>query len=194
MDHVVYFTISFCFFVFFFHFFPLFWIFYLFTFQMLSIFPIPLLKSTIPPSLSLLLWGCSHTQSSTPGSLLWYSSTLEHQAFSGPKPFLPLMFNKGTLCYISGWSHGNFHVHSLVGGFIAGSSGLSVCLILLFFLKVANTFSSFSPFSNFLHWGPHAQSNGWMWALTTVFVWLWQSLSGDRYIRLLSASTSWHPQ
>jgi hypothetical protein len=37
-------------------------------------------------------------------------------------------------------------------------------------------------------------SNGWLWASTSVFVRLWQSLSGDSYIRLLSASTCWHPQ
>ena len=29
---------------------------------------------------------------------------------------------------------------------------------------------------------------------TSVLVRFWQSLSGDSYIRLLSASTSWHPQ
>jgi hypothetical protein len=42
-------------------------------------------------------------------------------------------------------------------------------LILLFFLCIANSFSSFSPFSN-------------------------SFISGDGYIRLLSANTSWHSQ
>ena len=36
-----------------------------------------------------------------------------------------------------------------------------------------------------LHLGPHAQSNGWLRASTSVFVRLWQSLSGDSQIRLL---------
>jgi hypothetical protein len=39
-----------------------------------------------------------------------------------------------------------------------------------------------------------AKSNGWLWSSISGFVRLWQSLSGDSYIRLLSASTSWHPQ
>ena len=33
-----------------------------------------------------------------------------------------------------------------------------------------------------------------MRASASVFVRLWKNLSGDRHIRLLSASTSWHPQ
>ena len=45
-----------------------------------------------------------------------------------------------------------------------------------------------------LHQGPHAQSKGWLWASASVFVRLWQSLSGDNHIRLPSANTSWHPQ
>jgi hypothetical protein len=39
-----------------------------------------------------------------------------------------------------------------------------------------------------------AQFNGWLGTSTSVFVRHWQSLSGDSYIRLLSASTCWHPQ
>jgi hypothetical protein len=42
--------------------------------------------------------------------------------------------------------------------------------------------------------GPHEQLNGWLQASTSVFVRLWQRLSGDSYIRLLSACTSWHQQ
>jgi hypothetical protein len=38
------------------------------------------------------------------------------------------------------------------------------------------------------------RSNGWLRASTSVFVRLWQDLSGDSHIRLLSACTSWHPQ
>jgi len=43
--------------------------------------------------------------------------------------------------------------------------------------------------------GSHAQFNGWLQAFSSVLVTLiWQSLSGDSYTRLLSASTSWHQQ
>jgi hypothetical protein len=42
-----------------------------------------------------------------------------------------------------------------------------------------------------LHREPHTQSNGWLRASASVFVRLWQSLSGDR---LLSANTFWHLQ
>ena len=40
-----------------------------------------------------------------------------------------------------------------------------------------------------LHWGPYALSNGWLWASTSVFARHWQSLTGDSYIRLLSAGS-----
>jgi hypothetical protein len=32
----------------------------------------------------------------------------------------------------------------------------------------------------------------WLWASTSVFARLWQSFSGDSFIRLLSAHSSWH--
>jgi hypothetical protein len=41
-----------------------------------------------------------------------------------------------------------------------------------------------------LHWGSCAQSSGWLRGFTSVFVRQRQSLSGDIYIRLLSASTT----
>jgi hypothetical protein len=49
-------------------------------------------------------------------------------------------------------------------------------------------------FLQLLHWGPHDQVDGWLQASTSVNLRLWQSLSGDSYIRHLSACTSWHPQ
>jgi hypothetical protein len=58
------------------------------------------------------------------------------------------MSNKSTLCYIFHWRHGALHVFSLVGGLVPGSYEGSGWLMLLFFLWVANPFSSFSPFSN----------------------------------------------
>jgi hypothetical protein len=60
-------------------------------------------------------------------------------------PLLPIMSDKIILCYICSWSPGSLHVYFLVDGL---SSGVSGWLILLFFLLVANPFSSFSPFSN----------------------------------------------
>jgi hypothetical protein len=36
--------------------------------------------------------------------------------------------------------------------------------------------------------------NGWLWVSISIFLRIWQRLSGDSGIRLLSASTSWHPQ
>ena len=63
-------------------------------------------------------------------------------------PLLPLMSNKAILCYIYSWSHESHHVCSLVGGLVPESSKGSGWLILLFFLWVANPFSSFSPFFN----------------------------------------------
>jgi hypothetical protein len=57
------------------------------------------------------------------------------------------MTDKAILCYTCSWSHGFLHVNSLVSALIPGSSGGSGWLILLFFLGVANPFSSFSPFS-----------------------------------------------
>ena len=47
---------------------------------------------------------------------------------------LPLMPDKVILCYICSWSHGSFHVYSLVGGLVPGSSRGTGLLILLFFL------------------------------------------------------------
>ena len=38
-----------------------------------------------------------------------------------------------------------------------------------------------------------APSNRQLWSSTSVFVRHWQSLSGDRYLRLLSASSCWSP-
>jgi hypothetical protein len=46
-------------------------------------------------------------------------------------------------------------------------------------LRVAKPLSSFSPFSSSSICDPHAQSNGWLRANTSVFIRLWQSLSGS---------------
>jgi hypothetical protein len=54
--------------------------------------------------------------------------------------------------------------------------------------------SALSVLLQLLHKGHHIQSNVWVKASTSVFVKLWHSPSGVSYIRLLSASTSWHLQ
>ena len=45
---------------------------------------------------------------------------MEHPQAQGP--LLQLMFNKAILCHICGRSHGSFHVYSLVGSPVSGSS------------------------------------------------------------------------
>ena len=54
----------------------------------------------------------------------------------------------------------------------------------------ATPLSSFSPFYNSSIRDPLAQSNGWLQASSSVFVRLWQSLSGDSHIRLPSKALS----
>jgi len=117
--------------------------------------------------------------------LHWWVETWQGQGL-----LLPLVPNKAILYYICSWSHGFVHVYSLDGGLVPESTGW----LILFFLWVVNPFSPFSPFSNSSTGDPHSQFNGWLQASASVFVMLWQSLSGDNYIRLLSASTSWHHQ
>jgi hypothetical protein len=57
-------------------------------------------------------------------------------------PLLTLMTTR--LCYICCWSHGSFHVYSLVGGLFPGSSGGTGCCPSY---GAATPFSSLSPFS-----------------------------------------------
>jgi hypothetical protein len=97
-------------------------------------------------------------------------------------PLLLLITNKAPFC----------HVNSLVGGPIPRSSSGPLTLLLpLWGCKPLQLLQSLlQP----LHRGPSAQFNGWQRASACVFVRHWQSLSGVSYIRLLSASTSWHQQ
>jgi hypothetical protein len=56
---------------------------------MLSLFLASPPEPPIPPSLALLLWGCSplpHTSASPP----WHSLTLGHWAFTGPMTSPPI--------------------------------------------------------------------------------------------------------
>jgi hypothetical protein len=61
-------------------------------------------------------------------------------------------------------------MYSLVGNLIPGSSGVSGWLILLFFLWGHKPLQLHQYFLWLLHWGPCAQSNGWLWAFASVFV------------------------
>ena len=103
-------------------------------------------------------------------------------------PLLPLMPNKAIPCYICCWSHGS----KSFGGFVSGSSGGSGWLKFLFFLWGSKSLQFLQSFLNFSVWGsvlsPMVDCK--LPPLCQVLV----ELSGDRYIRLLSASTSWHLQ
>ena len=68
-------------------------------------YPIP------PPPASMRV--CPHPlPSSCPDIPLHWG--IEHPQTQ--EPLLPLMSNKAILCHICSWSHGSFHVYSLVGG------------------------------------------------------------------------------
>ena len=72
-----------------------------------------------PPSPCLYEGAFSHTHPlpfSHPGIPLHWG--IKHPQAQGP--LLPLMSNKVILCYICDWSHGSFHVYSLVGGLVPG--------------------------------------------------------------------------
>ena len=85
-------------------------------------------------------------------------------------------------------------MHSFVGGPVRRSSGRSGQLTLLLPPWVCKPPQLLQSLLQLLHRGPHTQSNGWLRASASVFVRLWQSLSGDSHIRLPSASSSQHPQ
>jgi len=100
------------------------------------------------------------------------------------------MADKAILCYISSWSH-EFscpHMYSMVGSLLPGSFEMEWGLVLLFFLRIANPFSSFCLCPNSSH-GVLAQLDGWMHASAFVLVRLLKS-----YTRLLIANSSWHQQ
>jgi hypothetical protein len=164
-------------------------IFFIFHFKCYPFFSIPSRNSLYhPPS------PCFYEDATIPLSPPWHSPTPGQQTFHDQGPLLPLMSNRAILWYICSWTHEMLHKYSLVGGLVPESSKESGWLILLFFLWVANPFSSISPFYNSSIRDHRDQSNGWLVASISVFVRLWHSLSGESYNRLLSTSTSWHPQ
>jgi hypothetical protein len=91
---------------------------------------------------------------------------------------------KAILCYICGWSHGSLHVYFLVGDLVPGSSE-GVWFVVVVLPMGLQTPSAPSVFS---------LTPPSVCASISVFVRLWQSFSGDSYIRLLSASSSQHSQ
>ena len=155
---------------------------------MLSTFHVA--PSEAPITLALTLWGSSPTHQPTPVFPAWHSSTLVH-GIHVQRPFLTLMSNKPILCHICPMGPS---ISTLVGSPGPRSyigSGLLTLLLPPWGCKppqlLQSLFQLFQP-------GPHTQYNGWLQASSSVFVRLWQSLSGDSHIRLLSESTSWHPQ
>jgi hypothetical protein len=123
------------------------------------------------------------THPSSPASPSWLSPTLRHQTLPGPRASPPIDVRQG---------HPLLHMQLEPWWFnsweLGAGGGESGWFILLFFLWVANPFSSFSSSSK------SSIGNGWLQASASVFVRLWKSLSGDSYIRLLSASPCWYPQ
>ena len=52
------------------------------------------------------------------------TSTLSHQAFTGPRESPPTESDKAFLCYTCDWSHGSLLLYSLVGGLVLGALGV----------------------------------------------------------------------
>jgi hypothetical protein len=73
----------------------------------------------------------------------------------------------------------------------SGGSGLLTLLLLLWCFKPPQLLHSLLQL---LHQEPCSQFNDWLLESTSVFVGLWQLLSGDSHIRFPSASTSQDPQ
>ena len=143
--------------------------------------------------LLLLLWGCSPNHPPTPTSPPWHPPTLGHWAFTGPRASPPIDAQQGhpllhmqlEPCVLLGWWFSPWELWGI---------WLVDIVVLPEGVQTPSAPSAPQSFPYLLHWGPCAQSNGCLQASASVFAKLWQSLSGDNYIRLLSASTSWHPQ
>ena len=143
----------------------------------------------LPPPASMRVLTHWPTHSSLPS---WYSPTLWHEAFPWPRASLPIVIPQGhpllhmqlepwePPCVLFGWWFPSWE--------LLGSDWL-----ILFFLGLQtpsgpSVLSLTPPLGTtcWVQWLPQAS--------TSVFVRLWKSLSGDSYIRLLLASTSWYSQ
>ena len=137
-------------------------------------------SSFSPPPASMRVFPHPSTHSCLPALAFPYiGAFIEHS--QDQRPLLPTEGHPLLHMWLE------LHVYSLVGGLVPAGSGW---LIVLFFLWGCKPFSSLGPFSS----SSIALSNGWLCASTSVFVRLWQSLSGDSSNRLLLSCTSWHPQ
>jgi hypothetical protein len=143
----------------------------------------PLFHSPLP------LWANPPTHT----SLSWQFPTLGHRAFSWPRASPPIDVQQAILYYICSLSNGSLHVYP--GCWFSPWELWGYCLVHIVVLTMglqtpsAPWVLSLAPPSGTLclvQW--LAES------IHSVFVRHWQSLSGDSYIRLLSASSYCHPQ
>jgi hypothetical protein len=162
-------------------------IFYLFTFQILSSFLVFPSEAPVPSPLFLLLWGCSPTHPPTQSHLTAltfpYTGALSLHRVKGFSSYW-CHIRSSSATYAAG------AMFTLVGGLVPGSSvGLVGCSS----YGVANPLSSLSPFPNSSIGVPIVSPmNG---CLHPHLYWCISGrASEDSCIRLLSASTSWHPQ
>ena len=163
------------------------WIVSLFTFQMFSPFQNPPIPFPPPPA----LWECSPTHpllSSRSGiPLHWGIKCSQAQG-----PLFPLMSNKAILCHICCWNYGSA---TLVGDPDPGSSTLCVGVWPIDTVAPPMRLQTLSAPVVLSPTAPSGTLNSVQWLAASIrllcFVRLWQSLSGDSYLRLLSASTSW---
>jgi hypothetical protein len=129
----------------------------------------PTLKPPIPSLLPLLLWGCSNTHPPTPTSLPSHSPIVGHRPFTGPRASPPFDVQQGhSLLHmqLEPWVPPCVHFGWWFSPWELWGSGW---LILLFFLWGCKPLQLRQSFLWLLHWGPHAQSNGWLRASTLVF-------------------------
>ena len=173
------------------------WLFYLFTFQSYPPSWFPLHKPPIPSHSLYFYEGASHTPKCT-------HFHLTDLAFPYP--------GASSLHRTKGLPSNWCQIRPSSATYAAGGMGPSMCtlwLVVFFFpwelrgfwlvdivvlLMGLQTPSSPSVLPLTPPLGCYAQSRGWLQASASVFVSIWQILSGDSYIRLLSACTSWHQQ
>jgi len=158
-------------------------IFFKFTFQML--FPFQVSHPETPHPKPLPPWGCFHTHPLPSTSSPWHSPTLGHRAFMGPRTSPPIDAQQGhpllhmqlepwvPACILFGWWFSLWELW---------------CVWLVDIVVVLPMGFQTSSVTSVLSLIPPLET------LCSVFVRLWQSLSRDSYIRLLSACTSWHLQ
>jgi hypothetical protein len=152
----------------------------------LSHFPLPLPSKGCPPS--------------TPASLFSHSPTLGHWAFPGSRASSPIDAWQGhpllhmqlepwvPPCVLLGW----WLSHRSSGGEGWGGGVWLVDIVVLptrLQTPSASMVLSLTPPLGTLCLVQWLASRSNLW-----FFRLWQSLSGDSFIRIVSACTSWHPQ